>query len=160
QSAEKPPGFSGPAAGSSDRRINVRGSPTTENAAVNAQDFPQFIRRIRAGDQQAAAELVAHYEALIRCQVRLWLTDPRLCRLFDSLDICQSVLASFFLRAAAGQYDLDRPGQLIHLLTHMARNKVVSKARQLQARAADRQRIEEADLEAVVADTAGPGEQI
>jgi RNA polymerase sigma-70 factor (ECF subfamily) len=45
------------------------------------------------------------------------------------MDICQSVLASFFVRAAAGQYDLERPDQLIRLLTTMARNKLASEAR-------------------------------
>jgi hypothetical protein len=29
--------------------------------------------------------------------------DRRICRLFDSMDICQSVLKSFFVRTAAGQ---------------------------------------------------------
>ena len=33
----------------------------------------------------------------------------RLRRLFDSMDISQSVFASFFIRAALGQYELDRP---------------------------------------------------
>jgi RNA polymerase sigma factor (sigma-70 family) len=45
------------------------------------------------------------------------------------MDICQSVLASFFVRAAAGQYDLERPEQLVRLLTTMARNKLASEAR-------------------------------
>ena len=53
---------------------------------------------------------------MVRFEARLRLTDPRLRRQYDSLDICQSVLASFFVRAAAGQYDLDRPEQLLKLL--------------------------------------------
>jgi hypothetical protein len=32
--------------------------------------FPDFIRRIRAGDDQAARELVERYEPVIRCEVR------------------------------------------------------------------------------------------
>jgi RNA polymerase sigma-70 factor (ECF subfamily) len=55
--------------------------------------------------------------------------DPRLRRILDSKDICQSVLASFFLRAATGQYDLSQPAQLLRLLAVMARNKVASQAR-------------------------------
>jgi hypothetical protein len=31
-------------------------------------------------------------------------------------DICQSVMASFFVRAAAGQFNLERPDELIRLL--------------------------------------------
>jgi hypothetical protein len=55
-------------------------------------------------------------------EVRRRLNDPSLYPLFDSMDICQSVLASFFLRAAAGEYDLDGPAQLLRLLVGIARN--------------------------------------
>jgi RNA polymerase sigma-70 factor (ECF subfamily) len=65
------------------------------------------------------------------------------------MDVCQSVLASFFVRAAAGQYDLDCPDDLIRLLVRMARNKVVSQARKIWARAADRDRVPAGDLETV-----------
>ena len=77
--------------------------------------FPDFIRRIRAGEDQAARELVERYEPVIRCEVRLRLRDPRLYSRFDWTDVCQSVMASFFVRAAAGQYDLERPDQLLRL---------------------------------------------
>ena len=60
---------------------------------------------------------------------RVRLTDPRLRRVLDSMDVCQSVLASFFVRAAAGQYDLDDPSQLIALLVRMAQNKLAGQAR-------------------------------
>jgi RNA polymerase sigma-70 factor (ECF subfamily) len=68
-------------------------------------NFADFLHRIRQGDQQAASELVHRYESLIRREVRLQLEDQRLRRLFDSMDVCQSVLASFFVCVAAGQYD-------------------------------------------------------
>jgi RNA polymerase sigma-70 factor (ECF subfamily) len=116
--------------------------------------FADFLRRIRAGDADAATELVRQYEPVIRCEARLHMTDPRLGRLFDSLDICQSVLASFFVRAAAGQFDLDQPQDLIRLLVRMARNKVVSQTRRQHARAADRERADVSDLDRVGA--AGP----
>jgi DNA-directed RNA polymerase specialized sigma24 family protein len=45
------------------------------------------------------------------------------------MDICQSVLASFFVRTAAGQYQIDSGAQLVRLLVNMARNKLVSAAR-------------------------------
>jgi hypothetical protein len=45
--------------------------------------FPDFIRRIRASDDQAARELVERYEPVIRCEVRLRLRDPRLYSRFD-----------------------------------------------------------------------------
>ena len=91
--------------------------------------FAEFLRRIRSGDARAAEELVRRYESAIRLAVRTRLTDPALKRRFDSLDVCQSVLASFFVRAAAGQYDLDEPSQLVALLVRMAQNKLANQAR-------------------------------
>jgi DNA-directed RNA polymerase specialized sigma24 family protein len=82
--------------------------------------FEDLIRRVRAGDEAAAAELVRRYETLVRRTVRLRLRDPRLQRLLDSVDICQSVLASFFARAALGQFELNTPQDLCRLLTAMA----------------------------------------
>lgn len=92
-----------------------------------------LVRRVRLGDDDAATELVRVYEAAIRRVVRLRMRDPRLRCAFDASDICQSVLASFFARLTLGQYDLDRPGQLVRLLEAMARNKIATEARKLPA---------------------------
>jgi DNA-directed RNA polymerase specialized sigma24 family protein len=102
--------------------------------------FTDFLRRVRSGDEQAAAELVKRFEPVVRMEVRLRLSDPRLHRLFDSVDICQSVLASFFVRAATGCYELDDPGQLVRLLVVIARNKVAQQARAQHALRRDRRR--------------------
>ncbi len=91
--------------------------------------FADLILRVRRGDQAAANLLVQRYEPAIRRAVRFRLTDPRLRRTLDSMDVCQSVMASFFVRAASGQYDLDTPEQLLRLLTTMARNKLLNSAR-------------------------------
>src|SRR4029077_8096842 len=91
--------------------------------------FAQFSGRIRAGDEQAASDLVKRFEPVIRMEVRMGMRDPSLNRLFDSMNICQSVLGSFFVRAASGQYDLDKPEHLVQLLVQMARNKLASQAR-------------------------------
>ena len=88
-----------------------------------------LVARLRAGDAAAAAELVRRYETAIRVAVRSRLTDPALRRQFDSVDVCQSVLASFFVRMSAGQFDLDRPEDLVGLLVRMAQNKLVSRVR-------------------------------
>jgi RNA polymerase sigma-70 factor (ECF subfamily) len=120
--------------------------------------FRALIRRVRAGEEAAAAELVRAYEPEVRRVVRIWLTDPRLGRLFDSVDVCQSVLANFFVRAAAGQFELDEPRQLLHLLVTMARNKLRDLARRLQADCRDlrRQVGSDADLLAVADRRASP----
>jgi RNA polymerase sigma-70 factor (ECF subfamily) len=103
--------------------------------------FTDFIRRVRGGDEHAAAELVRRYEPLIRREVRLQLEDRRLRRIFDSMDVCQSVLASFFVRTAAGEYDLERPEQLLRLLVSMARNKLASAARRQYRQRRDNRRV-------------------
>lgn len=103
-------------------------------------DFPEFLRRIRSGDEQATAELVRRYEPILRREIRLHLNDPSLARLVDSSDICQSVLASFFLRAAGGQFDLAGPKQMLSLLLTMARAKVAFAARTHTAQRRDRRR--------------------
>jgi RNA polymerase sigma-70 factor (ECF subfamily) len=93
-------------------------------------DFVALIRRVRAGDHSAAAELVERYLPAVRRVIRLKLRhSPPLRRVLDSMDVCQGVFASFFIRAAFGQYELERPDQLIRLLVVMARNKLVSESR-------------------------------
>jgi DNA-directed RNA polymerase specialized sigma24 family protein len=118
--------------------------------------FADFLRRIRAGDQQAAAELVRRYEPAIRLEVRMRLSDPRLGRLFDSMDVCQSVLKSFFVRTAAGQYDLDEPGQLLRLLVVMARNKLALRARHEGRQRRNYRRVEVATDDRVEVAKVGP----
>jgi RNA polymerase sigma-70 factor (ECF subfamily) len=90
--------------------------------------FRDLIGRVRGGDAEAAAELVRRYEPAIRLAVRARLANSKMRRLLDSVDICQSVLASFFVRAAAGQYEVDQPEQLLRLFTAMARNKLKRQA--------------------------------
>lgn len=102
--------------------------------------FTDLMRRVRAGDEQAAAELVRCYETEIRREVRLRMSDPRLARVLDSMDICQSVLASFFVRAAAGQFELQEPRQLLNLLVAMARNKLAFQVRKQRAGRRDHRR--------------------
>jgi RNA polymerase sigma-70 factor (ECF subfamily) len=98
---------------------------------LDGDEYVEFIRRIRAGDERAAEDLIRRYESEIRLEIRtmLRLRDPRLRRLFDSMDICQSVMASFFVRAAVGEFDLDEPTQLVRLLVGMARNRLAERVR-------------------------------
>src|SRR6516164_2699181 len=85
--------------------------PSPGGGMADLNMFPELLQRVRTGDDQAAMELV-----------------------------CQSVLGSFFVRIAAGQYDLERPEQLLALLVKMTRNKLVSAARRGQAQQRDLRR--------------------
>jgi RNA polymerase sigma factor (sigma-70 family) len=91
--------------------------------------FDDLIRRIGVGDEEAAARLVRDFEPVVRRVLRARLRDGRARPEFDSMDICQSVLAAFFVRAAAGQFDLKEPDDLIKLLVTMTRNKLAEKMR-------------------------------
>jgi RNA polymerase sigma-70 factor (ECF subfamily) len=102
---------------------------------AEAADFAELFRRVRAGDADAAEALVREYEPEIRREVRLRLTDPKLRRVLDSMDVCQSVLGNFFVRATLGQFDLESPQQLLGLLTTMARHKVIDHQRRQRVRA-------------------------
>jgi RNA polymerase sigma-70 factor (ECF subfamily) len=78
------------------------------------------------------------------------------------MDICQSVLASFFVRAASGQYELDQPEQLSRLLVAMARNKLASAARKQRAGRRDFRRTTLASLDPsdLVARDSSPIQQV
>jgi RNA polymerase sigma factor (sigma-70 family) len=106
----------------------------------DTEAFRELITRVRSGDGQAAEELVRRYESTIRMAVRVRLDHSDLRRLLDSMDVCQSVLANFFIRAASGQFELETPEQLVKLLVTMARNRVINHANQQQAARRDYRR--------------------
>jgi DNA-directed RNA polymerase specialized sigma24 family protein len=107
---------------------------------AETEDFAALMRRVRGGDAAAADELWRRYEPLLRREVRLRLRDPRLRQRFDENDVCQSVMASFFVRVTAGEFELDGPDQLRGLLAQMGRHKLASQARRHQAGRRDARR--------------------
>ena len=117
--------------------------------AESPAEFTSLIQRARTGDEQAAADLFQRYERLIRCEIRMWMRNPRLRRQFDSVDVCQSVFGSFFTRLADGHYEINEPAQLVKLLATMARNKVVNQAAKAQAQRRDYRRLDQAGDEAL-----------
>jgi RNA polymerase sigma-70 factor (ECF subfamily) len=127
----------------------------------NGEQFRDLIRRVRDRDPEAARELVRRYESAIRRVVRIRLRDAGMRRLLDSTDICQSVLASFFVRTALGQYEVDSPEQLVNLLTAIARNKMTNQASRLRAKRRDIRRDAAGDdrTPQVLDDASDPSEQ-
>src|SRR4051794_37316693 len=86
-----------------------------EGAHDRGGDVRAFLARIRAGDEEAARELLTRYEAQVRLVVRRQL--PRLLRSrFDSLDFLQSVWRSFFRRMQAGPEEFEDPQYLVGFL--------------------------------------------
>jgi RNA polymerase sigma-70 factor (ECF subfamily) len=102
------------------------------NPAMRPDDeFRSLLDRVARHDEDATNELIRRYEPEIRVMVRAWLRpwEVRLRRVFDSQDICQSVLAWFFLKNASGRYDLSCPDNLRRLLRVMVRNRVYYRIR-------------------------------
>lgn len=108
-------------------------------------DFRELVQRIRARDSEAARILVQHYQEEIRRAIHFRLTDPRLRRVLDSMDICNSVMGHFFVRVEAGQYHFDDPRDLLKLLVKMAQHKLIEKARHEYAQRRSPRRLQEVE---------------
>jgi RNA polymerase sigma factor (sigma-70 family) len=80
----------------------------------------------------------------------------------DSVDICQSVWANFFVRAAGDDEMPADPAHLVNLLTTMARHKLISHARKHQAACRDGRRTvaSEADAYEFVDPEPSPSRQV
>jgi RNA polymerase sigma-70 factor (ECF subfamily) len=104
-------------------------------------EIGRFIERIRAGDEDAARELLRRYERKIRLVVRRQL--PRLLRSrFDSLDFLQSVWGNFFHQVRTGPTDIEDERNLVAFLAWAARNKVIDEYRRASTRKHDIRREE------------------
>jgi RNA polymerase sigma-70 factor (ECF subfamily) len=104
-------------------------------------ELPDFLRRIQAGDEAAARELLRRFEAEVRLVVRRQL--PRLLRSrFDSLDFLQSVWGSFFRRMRTAPTDFEDSRHLVAFLARAAKNKVIDEYRRAASRKQDMHREE------------------
>lgn len=120
---------------------------------LDQQKFEALVERVRGGEQSAAADLVRLYEPEIRREVRLRLTSAQLRRTLDSVDVCQSVFGRFFIKAALGELDFDRPQQLLRLLCQMARNRVIDHHRREKVRLPAGNRVSLENVTAAQSDT-------
>jgi DNA-directed RNA polymerase specialized sigma24 family protein len=107
------------------------------------QELQALISRALHGDEAASTELVVRLQPVILRAVRVHLSprDP-LRRLFDSTDICQSVLVRFLARAGASAISFDNPAGVRALLEEMAAAKFIDKRREAAARRRDYRRDE------------------
>jgi RNA polymerase sigma factor (sigma-70 family) len=90
--------------------------------AEDDEKFAGLMRRVLAGDKDAAHELHASYghHSLHAVRKRL---HQRMRSKFDSIDFVQDVWASFFTDIPE-RYTFETPEDLVAFLTTMARNKV------------------------------------
>src|SRR5512147_593057 len=117
--------------------IMPEGAPPREGAV----DIRGLIDRIRAGDEDAARELLRRYEAEVRLVVRRQL--PRILRSrFDSLDFLQSVWGDFFHKVRTGPAEFQDAGHLVGFLARAAKNKVIDEYRRAASQKQDMHREE------------------
>jgi RNA polymerase sigma factor (sigma-70 family) len=109
--------------------------------AVPVVSFSALLAKACDGDQEAAAELVRHYQPHVHRFVRFRLAGWRLRRQIDSLDVCQAVFGDFFARLSQGGLRLESPRQLLALLLTMARNVLCNNVQQQHAARRDIRRL-------------------
>lgn len=86
-----------------------------------------LLRRLRVGNQDAATELYRRYSERLRALTQANYSAA-LARSLDVDDIVQSVFASFFHKAGAGEYDVPAGEELWKLFLVMALNKIRAKS--------------------------------
>lgn len=95
--------------------------------ALAALSDHSLLRRLRAGNQDAATQLYLRYARWLKnlAQARC---SPALTRQVDVDDIVQSIFGSFFRAACQGYYDVPVGEELWGLFHVIALNKIRSKA--------------------------------
>ncbi len=104
-----------------------KGDFAVQNADVNVEEL---LRRIGAGDREAAAIFVRRYAPVIRQRFRARLS-PSLRRLMDSADLVSTVGRRLDQLVASGGVDVENEHQLWALVNHLARAAIADKARVL-----------------------------
>lgn len=85
-----------------------------------------LLRRLRAGDDEAAAAIYSRYAQRLRELARAH-SSPELARRVEADEIVQSVFASFFRGADQGYYDLPAGEDLWKLFLVISLNKIRAK---------------------------------
>jgi hypothetical protein len=105
-------------------------------------DLRELLSRSLRGDTDAFNDLLRHMEPVIRRAVRIHFLVPRdpLRRLFDSEDICQSVLIELARKLTTNRFKYLTPQEFPNLLLKIAGDKVRDKRRAANALVRDHRR--------------------
>ena len=96
---------------------------------MNAPEFADFLVAVQQGNRTAITELLPRYEHYLRRIIHIRLTDPCLRRLFETMDIYQSVVADFLEWVDGGQGVFASAEKVRNCLVTMVLNKIKAKAR-------------------------------
>jgi hypothetical protein len=108
----------------------------------NLEVLRELLDQSLEGNVEAFNELLCHMGPVLRRSVRIHFLVPRdpLRRLFDSDDICQSVLVELVRKLTADRFEYLTPQEFPNLLLKMAGDKVRDKRRSAGARVRDHRR--------------------
>ena len=95
---------------------------------LEGPDLKKLLERVRQGDEDAARELLVHFESHVRRVVRRHLPVVMRSK-FDSMDFVQSVWGDFFPKLARGDISFDSPQRLAKFLALVAQAKVTNEFR-------------------------------
>jgi DNA-directed RNA polymerase specialized sigma24 family protein len=127
--------------------------------------FHDLIRRAQQGEEAASQALVSECEPFIRRCARAQLISLRSRLSLDSDDVCQMVLARFFLVLARGDFEFAEAQDMFKLLNVMTHNLMLDELRKSRRQSRDRRReqdrmIGDLDVLDLVADPAGTPSKI
>ena len=103
--------------------MNPLANPSPSPVEPPRVESAWLVECFRQGDERAAEALFERYFSRLTALVRARLSTRLQSRL-DADDVVQSTYRSFFVRASAGQFELDASGDLWRLLARMALHKL------------------------------------
>ncbi|MFN0017198.1 MAG: RNA polymerase sigma factor [Pirellulaceae bacterium] len=115
----------------------------------DVESFTKLFARVRAGEQDAMTKLHDDYGEQIQRIVGLKMARFGMRHQLESLDICQSVWNTFFVRTALGAVELETPAKLVALLAEMAKNRCLHHKRKANTAKRYGQMVNIDDVDAV-----------
>ena len=119
---------------------------------LKPNQFQHLLKLVRSGNPNATSKFLAEYEPFVRRAMRFRLARASLQSAADSVDVCQSVFGSLFVRLVAGEYELATEEDLNKLLYSIANNKFLALQRRELAKRRDRRLTVSLDTRVEIAD--------
>ena len=124
------------------------------------KSFSEKLDALRRGIPGAHEAFLEEYGPYVRRALRIRLRRTLLQAAADSADLCQSVMASFLLRLAAGQFELANEIDMRRLLAAMAHKKFLMFRRYELASKRDRRLTQSLTREPTSKAEWAPGESL